>query len=567
MYRQQPNLFEQSPLFATFMAAVPLIVVFGLIIGFRVRGHWAALGGVLAATATAMAVFHMPWSQTVSAGAEGAVYGLVPVTWIVLNALWLHRMTLYSGAFDRIQSSLRSLSDDTGVQAILIAFSLGSLLEALAGFGTPVAIAASLLVGLGVPGVRAVCAALIGNTAPAAFGAMGSPVLTLARVTGEPTHDLAGLIGRQTPLLSLVVPFVIVWFVGGAAGIRRTWPVALIAGVTYGLGQFLSANFLTVELTDIVAASVSLLAVWLLFLRRGAARPAGQRMPAASSPGVRVGTGGSDTSALLHAAGPPLDEGKRQVKEEETGKEPPHARPRDLLPYLLVIAVFLLFQLPPFPGVVEWATFTFHWPGLHVIDAGGKPSPLAEFSLQLGSGGTLILAAGIVSAAILRITPTRALRIYGETLRQLRYAVVTVSSVLALAYVMNLSGQATVLGRALALSSGTAVAFLAPAIGWLGVAITGSDTSANALFGGLDVAAAHRTGLSVNLLAAANDSGGTLGKAVSPQNLAIAVATTGLEGSEAEILKKVVGWSLLLLLACCLVVYLQSTAILSWMTG
>ncbi|MFI2240781.1 L-lactate permease [Streptomyces chrestomyceticus] len=518
------------------VAALPLVTVLVLLGAVRMRAHRAGLVGLAVALATACLGYGMPAGQALSAAAQGALFGLFPILWIVVNALWVYRMTVRTRHFDVLRRSFSGLSADPRVQALVIAFCFGALLEALAGFGAPVAISAVMLVALGFSPVRAAVVALVANTAPVAFGAMGTPVVTLAQVTGLPLDTVAPVVGRQTPLLALVVPLLLVFLVDGRRGLRETWAPALACGLAFAAVQFAAANYVSAQLADIGAALAGAAA---LVAVPGARRPA-------SEP-VR-------TAVLTGARSEDLD-----VRDSRADVVRAYA------PYALIVAVFSLAQLPPVKDLLTRATRTFDWPFLDVAGPDGKPAGGNVFSLPLlATGGTLVLLAGVLTAAVLGVRAATAVREWAATVRELRLAALTVTSVLALAYVLNLSGQAATIGHFVA-AAGAGLAFLSPVLGWFGVAVTGSDTSANALFGALQVTAARQSGLSPVLLAAANSSGGVLGKMISPQNLAIACAAVGLAGREGDLLRKVLPWSLGLLLVMCLIVVGQSTDVLGWM--
>lgn len=517
------------------VAVLPLATVLVLLGVVRMKAHHAALIGLLVALVVGIAAFGMPIVQAVSGALSGAAFGLWPIMWIVVNALWIYRLTVRTGHFDVLRRSFGRISDDPRIQALIIAFCFGALMEALAGFGAPVAISAVMLVAVGFHPVKAAVVALVANTAPVAFGAMGTPVVTLAQVTGLPLEQVSSIVGRQTPLLALVVPLLLVIIVDGKRGLRDTWLPALVCGVAFGLVQFLASNFVSPQLADIGAALAGAAALVALPQTR---RP----VPEA----VRVGMGGTTTTEA-----PPEDARGDVVKA--------------YLPYALIIVIFSLGQLPPIKALLDKATWKFHWFGLNVAAPNGKPVSGNTFSLPfLNTGGTLVLIAGIVTAAVLAVSASGALSEWLATVKELRFAILTVTGVLALAYVMNLSGQTSTIGTFIA-AAGAALAFLSPVLGWFGVAVSGSDTSANALFGALQVTAAHQTGLPADLLAAANSSGGVLGKMVSPQNLTIACVAANLPGEEGKLLRKVLPWSLGLLLVMCLIVLGQSTPVLSWM--
>ncbi|MFF9545534.1 L-lactate permease [Streptomyces albidoflavus] len=518
------------------VAALPLVTVLVLLGAVRMKAHLAGALGLAVAALVAWLVYGMPLGQTLSSAAQGALFGLFPIMWIVVNALWVYRMTVRTQHFDILRRSFGRLSDDPRIQALVIAFCFGALLEALAGFGAPVAISAVMLVALGFDPVRAAVVALVANTAPVAFGAMGTPVVTLAQVTGLPLDSVASVVGRQTPLLALVVPLVLIWLVDGRRGLRETWLPALICGVAFAAAQFLAANYFSAQLADIAAALAGAAALMLV---PSARRPADEAVRASVLKGVR-------SDDLDH------DDPRPEIY-------------RAYAPYALIVAVFSLAQIPPVKEVLAKATQSFDWPFLDVADADGQPVGANIFTLPLvATGGTLVLVAGLLTAVVLGVRAKDALREWGATVHELRFAILTVVSVLALAYVMNLSGQAATIGYTVA-AAGAGLAFLSPVLGWFGVAVTGSDTSANALFGALQVTAARESGLSAELLAAANSSGGVLGKMISPQNLTIACAAVGLAGKEGDLLRKVLPWSLGLLLVMCLIVVGQSTAVLGWM--
>ncbi|MEV5921632.1 L-lactate permease [Streptomyces pseudogriseolus] len=536
MYVQELEPVAGSLGLSALVAALPLLIVLVLLGGVRMKAHLAGLIGLAAAVAVAWLAYGMPLGQTLSSGVQGAVFGLFPIMWIVVNALWIYRMTVRTRHFDILRRSFGRLSDDPRIQALVVAFCFGALLEALAGFGAPVAISAVMLVALGFDPVRAAVVALVANTAPVAFGAMGTPVVTLAQVTGLPLDSVASVVGRQTSLLALVVPLVLVWLVDGRRGLRETWVPALVCGVAFAVAQFVASNYVSAQLADIGAALVGAGALMAV---------PHARVPAAESVRASVLTG---------------------TRSEELDAEDPRGEVvRAYTPYALIVAIFAVAQIPAVKDWLAGATQTWNWPLLDVANPDGEPVSGNMFSLPLVStGGTLVLFAGLATAVVLGVHARVAVREWLETVRELRFALLTVTSVLALAYVMNLSGQAATIGHFVA-AAGAGLAFLSPVLGWFGVAVSGSDTSANALFGALQVTAAQQSGLSPELLAAANSSGGVLGKMISPQNLTIACAAVGLAGREGDLLRKVLPWSLGLLLVMCLIVVGQSTAVLGWM--
>ena len=546
MYVQQYSPVLGSLGWSSLVAVLPLATLFVLLGGLRVRAWLASLIGLAVALVIAVAVYAMPLGQAVLAGTEGAVFGFFPILWIVINALWIYRMTVRSGHFDVLRRSFGSVSTDQRVQAVIIAFAFGALLEALAGFGAPVAICTVMLIALRFTPLKAAVVALVANTAPVAFGAIAVPITTLASVTGLSEDALGAVVGRQTPVLAVFVPFVLVALVDGARGLREAWPVALAGGLSFGIVQFLVSNFLSVPLTDIVAALVSAGAVVLLVRVR-----APRRSP------VPVGVGGGGTE--------PPDDGE-EVEDPDAGVRDSR---RDVvlayLPYAIIIVLFSVQQIPVVSDALKSVTASFRWPGLDVRSSPTMQVSTTTFKLDwLAAAGTVLLVAGVLTALVLRLSPADALRAYRDTLVELRTAIVTVMAVLALAYVMNLSGQTITLGRFLA-GTGGFFAVLSPLLGWLGTAVTGSDTSANSLFGQLQVTGAKGAGLDPLLLAAANSSGGVLGKMISPQNLAIAASAVGMGGREGEIFRRVLPWSLVFVAGMCVLVYLQSTPVLGWM--
>lgn len=461
----------------------------------------------------------------------------------MINAIWVFQMTVATGHFDVLRRSFARVSDDQRIQAIIIAFSFGALIEALAGFGTPVAVTSVMLIALGFNPLKAAVLALTANTAPVAFGAMATPIITLGKVTGLSSDTLGAMVGRQTPILAVFVPLVLVLIVDGLRGVRETWPVALVCGIVFALGQYATSNFVSVPLADVVAALLSAAAVVAM---------------------VRVWRPREPYTGPAVIAGGAADEPTPEFAERVAHPDSRADVIRAYAPYGIIIAVFVVCQIPAVKSLLDRATYTVKWPGLHLFNAQGEELTLSTFSLNLlTTPGSQMLVAGLITMIALRLSVPRALRAYGTALHQLRWAIVTVMTVLALAFVMNASGQTITLGTLMA-GAGGAFALLSPILGWLGVAVTGSDTSSNSLFGALQVTAANQAGLSELLMAAGNSSGGVLGKMISPQNLVIAAAAVGLNGKEGDIFRRVVGWSLVFLAFLCVLSALQ-TSVLSWM--
>jgi lactate permease len=581
-------------------AALALLTLFVLLGILRMRAWLAGLISLAVALVVAIVVYSMPVGQALLSATEGAAFGFFPILWIVINAIWVYNLTVTSGHFDVLRRSFERVSPDQRIQAIIIAFCFGALLEALAGFGTPVAITVVMLMALGFRPIMAASVALIANTAPVAFGALATPIVTLATVTsgvndnpGLTVDNLGAMVGRQTPVLSLVVPLILVAVVDGRRGVRQTWPAAVTAGVAFGIAQFAASNYLSVPLTDIIASLVSAAAVVVLVRvwhpvespALGVGQLATAGAPAAMAGGIGTGdepapvgarrsggpaagdrrtggpAGGTSTAEVVDGDGP-------DRRDELTGTRDSGAEvARAYAPYLIIVAIFSIVNIGPVKDALAKSPWTvkFQWPGLDLVTAAGKPVSSVTYTLNwLPAAGTLMIIAGIITAIVLRVSAPDALKAYGHTYVSLRHAIATVMAVLALAYVMNQSGQTNTLGAFFA-AAGGAFVFLSSILGWIGVAVTGSDTSANALFGALQVQTAAKAGLDPVLLAAANSSGGVLGKMISPQNLAIAASAVGMAGREGVIFRKVLGWSLLLLLFMCVLVALQSTAVLGWM--
>jgi lactate permease len=555
MYKQVLDPVGDSLLASALVAAIPIVVLFVLLGGVKMKAHWASLIALLAALLVAIIAYSMPVGQALDSGLEGAAFGLFPIMYIVFVALWIYNMTVETGHFAVLRRAFNRVSDDQRVQAVIIAFSFGALLEALAGFGTPVAITAVMLIALGFEPIKAASVALVANTAPVAFGAIAIPIVTLSEVTGLPKEDLGAMVGRQTPLLALVVPLILVGMVDGGRGIRQAWPAAIVGGFTFAIGQFVCSNYISVELTDIVASLLSAASIVALVQVWSPSEP------------LHGDADGDRTFRPAIAGAAVADTTHEQEVRRKEGKSPDTRGEiaAAFSPYLFIILVFAVVQWGPIKDWLTNAGTEWQWPGLDVVNAKGKPPTSLTYKFGWpNAAGTLLLVAGLLTMITLRFSPMRAIRVMGRTLYELRWATLTVATVLALAYVMNLSGQTITLGTWIA-GAGGLLGFLSGIIGWLGVAVTGSDTSSNSLFGTLQVAAAQKAGYSPTLLAAANSSGGVLGKMISPQNLAIGAAAVGMGGQEGVLFRKVVGWSIVLILAMCAIIYLQSTGILDWM--
>jgi L-lactate transport len=486
-------------------AAVPVFVLL-YCLGVRRKPAWqAALASLAAAVAVSLGVYRMPVKPMLGAIAYGAAFGLFPIGWIVFSAILLYRVTVETGQFEIVKDSVGSLSGDRRLQALLIAFAFGAFLEGAAGFGAPVAVAAAMLTGLGFSPFYAAGICLLANTAPVAFGSIGIPILTLAGITGLPIDRLSAGVGRICAPVSLLVPAYLILIMGGWKALKAVLPATVLCAVAFSSTQFAVSNFLGPQLTDILSSLAAIGSLVLLLL---VWKP-------------------KDSFSL--------DGDSRVVT-------PPHHPGSQILlawtPYAMLVVFVLLWGLKPVKAFLDSATFAFAWPGLHgaierVPPLVGKASPYpALYSLNwLSAAGTACLAAALLSALLLGLSPRRFLGVVRTTAKQLLLSELTIAVVLALAFLMNYSGATVTLGLAFA-GTGVLFPFFSPLLGWLGVFLTGSDTSANALFGNLQVVTATRLRLSPVLMAAANSSGGVMGKMISLQSIAVAAAATGMASNE-----------------------------------
>jgi lactate permease len=481
-------------------ACVPIAALVISLAVLRLAPWKSGLVGLLAALAVAVAVYGMPVGLALNAAAYGAAFGLFPIVWIVFWAVALYRLSVETGQFEVIKDSVGRLTQDRRLQALLIAFAFGAFLEGAAGFGTPVAVAAAMLTGLGFSPFYAAAICLIANTAPVAFGAIGTPLVTLAGVTGLPLQTLSAEVGRICAPVSLFIPAYLMCVMGGLPALRAVWPAALVAGLCFAVTQFVVSTYVGPHLTDILGSIVTMAGLVLL-LRFW--RPRGEVRAATGLPPITAG-------ALLYA----------------------------WLPYLLLVVCVLLWGFAPFKLLLDRATMIIEWPGLHgqilrqppVVGTASPYAALFTFGL-LSASGTAVMVATIGSGIAVRMSPLRFLKSIARTARDLALPIVTIASVLALAYVMNYSGNTATLGMAFA-ATGALFPFFSSFLGWLGVFLTGSDTSANALFGNLQVVTANQLGLSPELMAAANSSGGVMGKMISLQSISVAAAATGMAAAD-----------------------------------
>lgn len=500
----QPLTPAHSLAFSALVAVTPLAVVLVLMGGLRKSGLFSSACGLATAAALAIFVWRMPSVLALWSVIYGSIYALWSILWIVFAALWLYNLTVAVGNFELLRRWMeRHASGDACIQAILVAFCLGALLEGTAGFGTPVAITAFLLVGLGFQPRRAILLSLIADTAPVAFGALGIPIVALAGVTGLDLMKLSAMEGRQLPFLSAILPAYLVWIVAHGKGLRRSWPAAAAAGVSFALAQFFVSNYWGPWAADIIAALASIAAVVLLLRFWKPSRK--QEIPAGSAAELKL----SPLSAAESFAA--------------------------WLPWILLSVVMVVWSYAKL--FAKWQ-IPFAIPHLHnaiLITLYGKPYA-AKYSFQPLATGTAALLATVLTALCLRVKPATFAESGLKTLRQLRLPGLTVVLIVALAYLYNYSGMAYTLGDAAA-SAGSLFPVLSSYLGWVACFLSGSDTASNLLFGNLQVAAAHQLHLNPLLLAATNSSGAITGKMISPQNIAVGVTTVGLVGEEGRVLR------------------------------
>jgi lactate permease len=540
------------------LAALPLFTLLFLLGGLRWKAHWASLSALVVSLLVALFAYNMGIGDALNSGLYGIARGFLLVLWITFNAIWIYNMTVDTGHFAVLRRSFARISDDQRVQAIVIAFTFGALIEALAGGGSPVAICAVMLIAIGFNPLKAVAIALVADTAPVAFGGLGNPITVLG-TPALPAEHFGAFTGRQTAVLAFFIPFVLLVIADGRRGLRQAWPAALTAGVAFSVSQWIFSS-LNYKLCDIYAALISVAA--LLILTRVWKPREELQFDTGKPEVVPVGGAAVDDPAQVRKVGRPEGDSAVDVIKAFS-------------PYAIIVIVFSIAQftfkgfdikdtITPPKAVTNWTTFKPSWPGLHLLSPAGKPVSTVFTINWLGATGTLLFISGILTALILGVGPVRAAKIYGRTIRQFNWAIITILTVFALAFVMQFSGQTNTLGTFLAKSGGF-FAFLAPIVGWFGVAITGTDAGSNALFGSLQTQAATNLHQSPYLFGAANSSGGVLAKMISPQNLAIGTAAIDQVGQEGNLFRKVIGWSVVLLLLLCVLVYFQSTAVLSWM--
>ncbi|WP_207882683.1 lactate permease LctP family transporter [Pseudomonas sp. 30_B] len=509
------------------VAVIPIVFFFLALAVFRLKGHVAGSITLALSIIIAIAAFGMPADMAIAAAGYGFAYGLWPIAWIIVAAVFLYKLTVKSGQFEVIRSSVLSITGDQRLQVLLIGFSFGAFLEGAAGFGAPVAITAALLVGLGFNPLYAAGLCLIANTAPVAFGALGIPIIVAGQVTGIDAFKIGAMTGRQLPFLSILVPFWLVFMMDGLKGVKETWPAALVAGGSFAITQYFTSNFIGPELPDITSALVSLISL-TLFLKVW--QPASEREVVATAGGA----------AVLGGNGP-------------RGTEPTPYSFGEILkawsPFLVLTVLVTIWTLKPFKalfapgGALYSLVFNFAIPHLDqlVVKTApivANPTPIAAvFKLDpVSATGTAIFLSAVISMFILRISAKTGLTTFKETLIELKWPILSIGMVLAFAFVTNYSGMSTTLALVLA-GTGAAFPFFSPFLGWLGVFLTGSDTSSNALFSSLQSTTAHQIGVNDTLLVAANTSGGVTGKMISPQSIAVACAATGMVGKESDLFR------------------------------
>ena len=535
------------------VATIPLLTFFIMLLVVKARAHWSALVALAASILVASFGFTMPFDLAGLSALRGAIYGLV-ICWVILGAIWFYQITVLSGRFEDLRRTFDRLGGgDLRIQAILIAFCFGGLLEALAGFGAPVAITATMILALGVKPLKAAITVLLANTAPVAFGAVAVPIVTAGDVGGKDSYVIAAIVGHQAPFLAMFVPVILLFILDGMKGVKDAWLPAFVIGISFAIAQWITAATAAYNLTDVVACIVSMGAA-VLFLRFW--KPRGVE-------GVRERYG--------------------LPSQSEEKKALPAVRVwMALLPYLIVVAIFGIVNLNA--GLKAWlktVAIKINIPALssRLVTKDGTPVKDAPYTFTwLSNPGTLLIISGLIVAVVYFFFNEKGrygfkfpavFAEFGSVIYRMRWTILTIASVLALAYVMNFSGQTVAMGTFLA-GLGTIYAVLAPVLGWIGTAVTGSDTSANALFSKLQVSAAENlqhagvSGATPELMLAANTTGGVVGKMISPQSLAIAATSVDMEGKESDILKAVVPWSFAMLVVVCLLVFLQ-TNILSFL--
>jgi lactate permease len=533
MWAQVYDPLGNVPL-STAVAALPVVVLLGAIGLLRIKAHLAALLGLAAALAIAILVFGMPARMALMTAGFGAAYGLFPIGWIILNVIFMYQLTEQRGQFAILRESIAGLTGDRRLQVLLVAFCFGAFFEGCAGFGAPVAVTGAILIGLGFSPLLASGLSLIANTAPVAFGSLGIPIVALQSVTALDLKELSAMVGRQLPIFSVIVPFWLVWAFAGFRGVAGVWPAVLVAGVSFAVPQFLVSNLHGPWLVDVVAALVSMAAV-MLFLR-------------VWQPRERWGLAGAEPS------GPPA--AHAYSRREVT---------RAWVPWLILSVLVFVWGLPQTRALLdEFSVARVPVPALHNLVQRTPPvvpAPRPEAAIYnvnwLSATGSAILVAALVAGSVMGYRPREMARVYWSTLKLVRFSLLTIAAMLALGFTTRYSGVDATLGLAFA-RTGVLYPFFGTLLGWLGVALTGSDTSSNVLFGSLQRITAEQLGLSPTLMAAANSAGGVMGKMVDAQSIVVASTATRWYGHEADILRFVFWHSVALACLVGLLVTLQA---------
>jgi lactate permease len=535
IWKQLSNPLE-NVILSALLAFTPILFIFWALVIAKWKGYIASIAALLTAMAIAVLLYGMPSGLAVMSAAHGMVYGLFPIGWIVISAVFLFNLTVESGKFEIIKDFMSSITEDRRLQAVLIAFCFGSFLEGMAGFGAPVAITAAMLVGLGFKPLNAAGICLIANTAPVAFGSIGIPITVASEVSGVPELTLSQMVGRTLPILALFIPFYLVLVLAGFKRAREVWPAVLICGGTFGVLQFLTANYLGPALPNIIAGIGSIVTL-ILLLRLWKPR---------------------DIWKLPH------DNPELGTKEKKSNSRFQIIKASS--PFILLTIIVIAWGIGPVKKVLDsMGMFQFEVPYLHNAiqkTDGELIGHILQFNL-LSAAGTAIILTTLISVPILGIRYREASKIFLKTLGQLKYALITIASIMGFAYVMNDSGITNTLAETLALS-GVLFPLFAPVLGWLGVFITGSDASANALFGNLQVTAANTMGIDPAVTVAANASGGVVGKMISPHSLAVATAAGGLIGQESKLFRYTLKHSLIFLVFISFLVFAQAYWLTDW---
>ena len=536
-------------IFSTLSAALPVVTLLVLIASNKVKAHIAAIIALIVANLVAIFIFTMPSGLALRATVLGAVTGFFPIGWIVLNVIFLYRLTVEKGTFETLQTTIGGVTTDRRLQLLLIAFSFGAFFEGASGFGTPVAVTGAILIGLGFSPLAASGLSLIANTAPVAFGALGTPIAGLSSVTGLDPYLLGAMVGRQLPFFSLIVPFWLIWVFAGWRGMLAVWPAVLVCGVSFAVPQFLISNFINPWIVDIGASLVSM-ACLSASSSSGSQRNYGPRRPCAAA-----------TTSAATMPKPPAPGPKPSSAEVWAA----------FLPWIIVCAILLIWGTGAFKALVNpFATWNYPVPALHnminqVPPVAAQPKPeSAVFAFTwLSYTGSGMLIAAIIAGFIMGFSPVRLVKAYGETIKVCFYSLITISAMLAIGTLTRLSGVDATLGLAFA-GAGVLYPFFGTLLGWLGVALTGSDTASNILFGNLQKITSEQLGLSPILMGAANSSGGVMGKMIDAQSIVVASTATNWFGHEGTILRFVFWHSIALACLVGVLVMLQAY-VFTWM--